>query len=293
MLPEFVYWNPDPVIFHVLWFTIRWYALCWAAALLLGYFNMGRLFRHQGIPDEVFSPLFVYCFLGVLIGARLGHCLFYEPGYYLSHITEMLLPIRRIAGAWRLVGYEGLSSHGGIFGMLFAIWLYSRRTGVNILRVLDDMGLATPLSAACIRMGNLFNSEIVGYPTEMPWGFVFAANGEDFARHPAQLYESLFYVLVFIVGLLIYRHGRNKERVGTGFFFGWCLTAIFAFRILIEFIKVDQVDAEAGMLLNIGQLLSIPFLAVGLYCMLGGKYCLRYAENPKAPKYKPLSNKKK
>ena len=206
---------------------------------------------------------------------------------------EMILPFRRIAGSWRLVGYEGLSSHGGIFGMLFAIWLYSRRMGVNMLRVLDDMGLATPLSAACIRLGNLFNSEIVGYPTDLPWGFIFAANGEDFARHPAQLYESLFYLLVFFAGMCIYHYGKNKERVGTGFFFGWCLTAIFTFRILIEFIKVDQVDAEAGMLLNIGQLLSLPLLAVGIYCMAGGKYCLRYAEKPGIPRYKPLPKDKK
>lgn len=283
---SFVYWAPDPVAFHLFSWPVRWYALCWVPALLSGYFIMGRLFRHQRIPDEVFAPLFFYCFVGVLVGARLGHCLFYEPGYFLHHLTEMVLPIQKIDGHWRVVGYEGLSSHGGILGMLIAIWLYCRRTGVNYIRVLDDMGVATPLSAACIRMGNLFNSEIVGQPTDLPWGFIFAANGETFARHPAQLYESLFYVLVFLIGLILYSLPKLRKRVGQGFYFGWCLTAIFIFRFFIEFIKADQVAAEAHMLINIGQILSVPLVVVGIYCMAGGKWLKRIAEKPGAPLYR-------
>ena len=198
----------------------------------------------------------------------------------------MVLPIQKIDGHWRVVGYEGLSSHGGILGMLIAIWLYCRRTGVNYIRVLDDMGVATPLSAACIRMGNLFNSEIVGQPTDLPWGFIFAANGETFARHPAQLYESLFYVLVFLIGLILYSLPKLRKRVGQGFYFGWCLTAIFIFRFFIEFIKADQVAAEAHMLINIGQILSVPLVVVGIYCMAGGKWLKRIAEKPGAPLYR-------
>ena len=280
MTPCVITWNPDPVAWHVLGFSLRWYSLCWAAALLLGAYNMARLYRRQNIPEEVFSPLFTYCFVGVLVGARLGHCLFYEPSYYLHHIVEMLLPIRQYADGWKMVGYEGLASHGGVIGLLVAIWLYARRMGMHYLRVLDNMGIIAPLSAAFIRLGNLMNSEIVGVPTQMPWGFVFAANGEDFARHPAQLYEALFYIMVFVIGLMLYRRPSFSRKVGTGFFFGFCVLSIFSFRFLVEFIKADQVAREAGMLINIGQWLSIPLVVVGAYCMAGGKWCMKFAERP-------------
>lgn len=246
-------------------------------ALLLGYLVMGWLYKKQRIDRRKFDPVFIYIFIGVLAGARLGHCLFYEPGYYLHHIVEMLLPIKQnIYGHWHLVGYEGLASHGGVIGMLIAIWLYSRRYGVNIIRVLDNMGIVAPLSACCIRMGNLFNSEIVGNPTDLPWGFVFIQNGEAFARHPAQLYEALFYLITFVAILSVYK--RYPARVGKGFYFGLCLTVIFSFRILVEFLKADQEAFEAGMPLNMGQLLSIPLVVIGIYCMAGGKWCKRFAE---------------
>ena len=212
----------------------------------------------------------------MLIGARLGHCLFYEPAFYLSHPIEMLLPIHKFQSGWRLVGYEGLSSHGGVLGLFVAIWLYCKHTKMNVMHVLDNMGVITPLSAAFIRLGNLMNSEIVGHPTDMPWGFIFARNGEDFARHPAQLYESLTYLLIFIIFQFVYR--KQAHRVGSGYFFGLCLTSIFTFRFFIEFIKADQVAAEADFLINIGQLLSLPLVALGLYCLLGGKYCRKLAE---------------
>lgn len=282
---DFILWNPDPILCRIFGWPIRWYSLCWCMALLLGYLNMARLYRKQNIPDEIFSPLFFYCFFGVLIGARLGHCLFYEPNYFLGHLSEMFLPIRHTAEGWQMIGYEGLSSHGGVLGMIIGIWLYCRKTKVNILRVLDNMGIATPLSAAFIRLGNLMNSEIVGNQTDLPWGFIFAANGENFARHPAQLYESIFYVFIFILGLILYNYQQNKKKVGTGFFFGWCLTTIFTFRFFIEFLKADQVDAEASMLINIGQLLSLPLIAIGIYCLVGGKYCIRFAEKSGQKKY--------
>ncbi len=263
--------------FSLLGFEVRWYSLCWCAALLLGYLNMGRLYKDQKLGKDKFEPVFIYIFVGVLVGARLGHCLFYEPGYYLTHVVEMVLPIRRDAvGEWHVVGYEGLSSHGGVLGMLVAIWLYSRRYKVNIMRVLDNMGVLAPLSAACIRTGNLFNSEIVGHPTDVAWGFVFVHNGENFARHPAQLYEALFYLLFFIIIVLIYR--RFHHTIGHGFFFGLCLTVIFTFRVLVEFVKDNQVSFEEGMVLNMGQLLSLPLVAIGIYCMAGGRLCRRIGE---------------
>lgn len=275
---SYILWQPDPVAFSLFGFSVRWYSLCWCVALMAGYLVMGQLYKKQQIEDRKFEPLFLYIFLGVLIGARLGHCLFYEPAYYLNHVVEMLLPIKQDAyGAWHLVGYEGLSSHGGVFGMILAIILYSHRMKVNIMRIFDNMGIVAPLSAAFIRTGNLFNSEIVGNPTDMPWGFIFAHNGEDFPRHPAQLYEALCYLVLFLVTLLVYK--KLPQKTGTGFYFGLCLTVIFSFRFFIEFIKENQVGFENGMLLNMGQILSLPLILVGIYCMAGGKYCKKLSEH--------------
>ena len=273
----YISWNPDPVAFSLFGFDVRWYGLCWAMAFLSGYMIMAWLYKDQKLGKDKFDPLFFYIFLGVLIGARLGHCLFYEPAYWLSHPIEMVLPIKRDAmGSWHLVGYEGLASHGGVLGMMAAIWLYSRKYKVNIMRVLDNMGVLAPLSAAFVRLGNLMNSEIVGNPTDMPWGFIFTKNGENFARHPAQLYEALFYALLFVVTILIYK--KMKAAVGKGFFFGLCLTSIFTFRFLIEFLKENQESYESSMLLNMGQLLSLPLIVIGVYCLCKGKLCKRLGE---------------
>lgn len=274
---NYIYWNPDPMALALGSLSFRWYGLCWALALMSGYLVMSWLYRDQKIDKHKFEPLFLYVFLGVLIGARLGHCLFYEPAYWLSHPVEMILPIKRdTMGGWHLVGYEGLASHGGVLGMMISIWIYSRRYKINILRVLDNMGVAAPLSATFIRMGNLFNSEIVGNPTDLPWGFIFARNGEDFARHPAQLYEAMFYLLLFIATLYIYKHIRQS--VGKGTLFGLCLTCIFVFRFLIEFLKENQEAYESQMLFNMGQLLSIPLIIIGAYCLCGGRLCRRIGE---------------
>lgn len=265
ILPNFISWSPDPVLFRVFGRQVRWYSVCWAIALLVGYLNMRRLYRKQNLSDELVDKLLMYCFISVLIGARLGHCLFYEPSYFLSHPVEMFLPIHHFDDGWKLVGYEGLSSHGGVFGMILAIWFYSKSTKIKFMHVLDNMGIITPLSAAFIRLGNLFNSEIVGNPTDKPWGFIFLNNQEDFARHPAQLYESLAYVVIFIVMQITYRF--LPQKVSTGLYFGLCLTLIFTFRFFIEFIKADQEAFEAGYLLNMGQILSIPLILAGVYAI--------------------------
>lgn len=272
-----ILWQPDPVAFSLFGFDIRWYSLCWCCALVTGYLIMAQLYKNQGIDKEKFDPLFLYVFVGVIIGARLGHCLFYEPGYYFNHIMEMLLPIKRDDyGGWHIVGYEGLASHGGVIGMIVAIVIYCRKFKVNLMRVLDNMGIVSPISAAFIRIGNLFNSEIVGKPTDVPWAFVFAHNGETFPRHPAQLYEAICYIILFLATAVIYK--RLRYRVGTGFFFGLCLTAIFILRIVVEFFKDNQVGFEDGMILNMGQLLSFPLVAVGIYCMVNGKWCAKLGE---------------
>ena len=273
---SYILWNPDLVAFHIGSFSLRWYSLCWLLGLLAAYLIVRRLYKEQKIRPELFDPLFIYCFVGILIGSRLGHCLFYEPGYFLSsfkHMVEMILPIRFLAdGSWRFTGYEGLASHGGTIGLIIALWLYVRRTKVNLWRVLDNVAIATPSTACLIRLGNLMNSEIIGKVTDVPWAFVFE-RVDMLPRHPGQLYEAVAYAAFFFVGWYLYR--KRPERVGTGFFFGLCITLIFTARFFIEFTKDIQEAFEASMALNMGQLLSLPFIALGLVCMFNHKLMKR------------------
>lgn len=276
-----ILWNPDVVALHLGNFELRWYSLCWCIGLALAYFVVYKLYRQQGISQEKFDPLFLYCFVGILAGARLGHCLLYEPGYFLTHPIEMFLPIRETPdGGWRCTGYAGLASHGGTLGLMLALWLYVRKTKINLMRVLDNIAIATPATACCIRLGNLMNSEIVGKPTGTDYGFVFAHLSENFARHPAQLYEAIAYFVFFVASVLIYY--RYKQKVGTGFFFGFCLTTIFVFRFFVEFCKEVQEPWELQMVqaigLNQGQMLSLPFIIIGIYSLLGGKLCRKLGE---------------
>ena len=265
---NYILWNPDVEAFHLFGFSVRWYSLCWLIGLVLAYFIVQRLYKQQKIKDEYFDPLFLYCFFGILLGARLGHCLFYQPEYYLTsfkHFVEMIVPIHFLPnGGWKFVGYEGLASHGGTIGLIVALYLYYRRTRLNLWQVLDNIAIATPITACFIRLGNLMNSEIIGKVTDVPWAFIFE-RVDKMPRHPGQLYEAIAYFLFFFVGLWFYR--KCPQRVGTGFFFGLCLTLIFTFRFFIEYTKDIQVDFESGMLLNMGQILSIPFIAIGIYCM--------------------------
>lgn len=261
----FITWHPDVVAIDLGFFAIRWYSLCWALGLMGVYLLMHHIYREQKLSEEKFEPLFIYCFLGILIGARLGHCLFYEPQYFLSHPVEMFLPIRNIPGeGWKFTGYEGLASHGGTIGLMIALWLYSRKTGVRLIHVLDNVAIVTPICACAIRLGNLMNSEIIGRPTNVPWAFIFE-RVDAVPRHPGQLYEAICYAIFFFVGWCFYR--KYPQRVGTGWFFGLCLFLIFTSRILIEYTKENQVDFESGMLFNMGQLLSVPFVLLGIWCM--------------------------
>ncbi len=267
----FISWNPDVVAFTIGSFGVRWYSLCWCIGLLLTYLLEAKLFKEQKIADEKFEPLFLYSFLGILIGARLGHCLFYEPEYFLSsptHMLEMIIPAKMGAdGSWHFTGYTGLASHGGTLMFIVALWLYSRHTKVPFLTALDNIAIVTPICACAIRMGNLMNSEIIGKPTDVPWAFIFE-QVDQLPRHPGQLYEAIAYFLFFFVGWWFYR--RRPERVGTGFFFGLCILLIFTFRFFIEYTKEVQVSFENGMLFNMGQLLSVPFILLGAYWVWRG-----------------------
>lgn len=269
----YIDWNPSIEAFSIGGFAMRWYALCWLIGLLSAYFIVRKLYKEQKIKDELFDPLFVYCFVGILAGARLGHCIFYEPDYFLSsgkHIVEMIVPIRFLTdGGWKFTGYAGLASHGGTLGLIAALWLYVRRTKLPIWQVLDNIAIATPVTACFIRLGNLMNSEIIGKVTDVPWAFVFEQVDMQ-PRHPGQLYEAIVYALLFFIGWYLYR--RMPQKVGTGFFFGLCLTYIFTARFFIEYTKEVQEAFEASLPIDMGQILSIPFIIIGIYCMKGGKW---------------------
>jgi len=265
-------------------YSVRWYSLLWCVGLLCAYLIVQRLYKHQKIGEEKFEPLFFYCFVGVLVGARLGHCIFYEPGYYLTSMKgfiEMLIPFHQMPdGAWKFTGYEGLASHGGTIGLIVAMMLYWRKMKLKPWVVMDNIAISVPATACCIRLGNLMNSEIIGNPTDVAWGFIFHSrealvDGQLAPRHPAQLYEAIAYLIIFVVGAMIYWRWykvqgmaeKSRIAVGTGFYFGFCLATIFTFRFFIEFLKKEQVSFEEGMLLDMGQLLSIPFVVLGVWCM--------------------------
>ena len=234
-LLNYITWNPNLEAFHIGWFSLRWYSLCWLIGLAIAYFVVKRLYKEQKIKDELFDPLFIYCFLGILIGARLGHCIFYQPDYFLTSFkgfVEMLLPIHFLPdGGWKMTGYAGLASHGGTAGLILALWLYCRHTKIKMWTVLDNIAIATGTTACFIRLGNLMNSEIIGKATDVPWAFIFE-KVDALPRHPGQLYEAIAYALLFVIMWAL--HKKWPEKIGTGWYFGFCLTYIFTFRFLIR-----------------------------------------------------------
>ena len=280
-LLAFIHWNPN-----IGFGPFRWYGLCWLIGLALAFFVVKRLYKEQKIKDELFDPLFVYCFIGILLGARLGHCIFYEPDYFLTSfkgLVEMILPIKFVdgnmnfAGNWlfrmtggaaAFIGYQGLASHGGTLGLIIALWLYVKSTKLSIWLVLDNIAIATGTTACFIRLGNLMNSEIIGKVTDVPWAFVFE-KVDMLPRHPGQLYEAIAYAILFFIMWAL--HKRMPEKIGTGWYFGFCLFYIFTFRFFIEYTKELQEAFEASLPLDMGQILSIPFIILGVYCMIKAK----------------------
>jgi len=275
----YIVWNPNLEAFHLGPFSIRWYGLLWLIGFALGFFLVKKLYKEQNIKGELFDPLFIYCFFGILIGARLGHCLFYQPQDFLTSwqgIVEMILPIHiGNNGTWLgetfgffITGYAGLASHGGTLGLMIALWLYVRKTRLSIWTVLDNIAIATGSMACCIRLGNLMNSEIIGKITDVPWAFIFE-RVDAVPRHPGQLYEAIAYAILFIVMWVL--HKKMPQKIGTGWYFGFCLTYIFTFRFFIEYTKEIQEAFEASLPLDMGQILSIPFILLGTYCMVRAK----------------------
>lgn len=262
-------WNPDPELFNLFGiFPIRYYGLLWGIGIVLSCIIVQRQYRDRKISEDKFTPLFFYCVIGITLGARLGHCIFYDWGYYQNHLIEMILPIKQFPNeGWKWIGYRGLASHGGTLGLIIALWLYCRRTKMHYMDVLDMIAVATPICACFIRLANLMNSEIIGKPTDVPWAFVFE-QVDMLPRHPAQLYEAIAYLIFFLGMVYLYKKSDHGTKLHRGFFFGLCLTEIFTFRFFVEFLKENQVDFENTMTLNMGQWLSIPFVIIGIYFML-------------------------
>ncbi len=248
---NFIHWNFNPEIFHLGPLSVRWYGLMFAISFILGYRIVEKMFKSEKISTKSMDALLTYIVLGTMIGARLGHVFFYDWDFYSQHPIEIIKIYR-----------GGLASHGGVVGVFVALWLYSRKyTKKSVLWIIDRVIVPTALASMFIRLGNLFNSEIYGVQTNLPWGFIFERNGEEVAKHPTQLYEALAYLLTFITLRRIYWKTNYKEN--TGFITGVAFVMIFTARILIEFIKEDQEAFEATMALNMGQWLSIPVVIIG------------------------------
>jgi len=268
MTLNYIHWNTDPEIINVFGISIRYYGLLFVCGLILSIYILGWIYKRENIPSEHLEKLSIYSMIGILVGARLGHCLFYEPSYYLSHPLEMILPITfPPSGGVKFIGYQGLASHGGALGELIALYFYSRKTKHSMIDTIDLTAVVAGLVGVFIRLGNFMNSEIIGMPTTKPWGVIFE-RVDNLPRHPTQLYEAISYFIIFAIMMILYIKMRDKLK--NGFFFGLLLVLIFTARFIIEFVKEDQVGFEDGMTFNMGQLLSLPFILVGIGFMIFG-----------------------
>jgi prolipoprotein diacylglyceryl transferase len=254
-----IIWDVDPELFHIGSLSVRYYGLLFALGFLVGYYILERIYKRDNLPQEWLDKLFIYVIVATVIGARLGHVFFYAWDYYSENPGEIIM-IQR----------GGLASHGGAIGILIAVWLYSRYvTKKSMLITLDRMVIPVALTGALIRLGNLMNSEIVGRPTDVSWAFQFLrADVENplLGRHPSQLYEAACYLVVFAV--LMWLYWKTDARLRRGMLFGVFLTGVFAARFLIEFLKENQEAFEQDMAFNMGQLLSLPFVAAGIYLLV-------------------------
>lgn len=258
-----VTWTVDPIIFQSGGLRLGWYGVFFAVGLIVfGGTILSKMWKHENLTEKSFNQLVFYVLIATIVGARLGHCLFYEPSYYLANPVEILK-------TWE----GGLASHGGVIGIMIAIWIYSKKVShQSMLWTFDRLCVPVGLVAAMIRLGNLMNHEIYGHATDLPWGFRFIENIHQWQAgaepifsapsHPTQLYEAAIYLLVFAVCMWLYwkRDAQKRE----GLIFGVAMVMIFVGRFLVEFVKNDQVGFEESMTLNMGQWLSIPFVIIGI-----------------------------
>ena len=277
-----IVWNIDPVAFSIFGLEIRYYGLFWALAFIAGIYFFTNFVRREKLPERLVDSLFWYATILGILGARLGHCLFYEPDVYLAEPLR-ILNIRE----------GGMASHGAAIGFLIGLLLFAWRNKMPFWWAADRIMIPVAIGGAGVRFGNLMNSEIYGCATDLPWGFIFVRNGETVAMHPTQIYEALFYIAVFFILLwLYYKHDAGRKH--PALLFGVGLIGIFLSRFFLEFIKNDQVAFEADMTLNMGQLLSIPFVIAGIVFVIIGLKSkpqrIAWAEEPvKKPKAKKVA----
>lgn len=256
MLLNYIHWSIDPEIFHIGSLSVRWYGLLFASAFAIGYVIMQKIFTKEGYSVALLDKLATYMLIATVIGARLGHVLFYQPDYYFAHPWEIIK-----------IWHGGLASHGAGIGILIALWLFSHYTGKKFIWILDRIGIVVALAGLFIRTGNLINSEIYGSPTDVPWAFIFE-NSDPLLlpRHPSQIYEALGYFIIFIILIVIYYKKDGKPL--PGLLFSWFLILLFGLRFVVEYFKANQVAFEQGMSLNMGQILSIPFVLSGIVLLI-------------------------
>lgn len=250
------HWNVSPEIFEIGPVRLRWYGLMFLLGFTLGYRYMVKICKWEGFSIEKLDSLLVHLVLGTTIGARLGHCLFYDPAHYLSNPLEILK-------IWE----GGLASHGGGTGVIIALWIFARKNPeFTWWWLLDRIAVFTVMTGAFIRLGNLMNSEILGKPTDGTWGVIFD-RVDQIPRHPAMVYESICYAIIFVIayyGIYLKKKGETPK----GLLFGFVIAAIMACRFVIEYFKENQSEFEHGMIINMGQILSIPFIVAGIYFMI-------------------------
>ncbi|WP_420574525.1 prolipoprotein diacylglyceryl transferase [Kordia sp.] len=267
-------WNPSEVLVSLGPVQIRYYSLMFIIAFSLGYYIMKKIYNHEGIDLKYLDSLFMYTVIATLLGARLGEVFFYNWPYYQDHLVEILLPIKEDPNAtllgfidgYKFTGFAGLASHGAAIGIITAMYLYRRKYKYKtLLWILDRVVIPVAIGGVFVRLGNFFNSEIVGKYTNSDFGVVFQGRGDTLPRHPAQLYEAICYVFVFAILWYVYWKTDKKDK--HGYIFGLFLVLLWTVRFFVEFVKKAQVEAREEWLLLTGQWLSIPFIIAGLYFM--------------------------
>ncbi|HPE86608.1 MAG: prolipoprotein diacylglyceryl transferase [Bacteroidales bacterium] len=262
MILDYITWAVDPRIFPNTGIHVRWYGLFYAIGLYLAYMVIGWMLKKEGKSEKLTDALAIWVIVAAIVGARLGHCFFYEPSYYLAHPWEILM-------IWK----GGLASHGAAVTIPIALFLFARKYktqyNINLMWLFDRLAVGIPLPAFFIRMGNLMNSEIYGVKTTLPWGFIFERNGETLPKHPTQIYEAMAYLAIFVVLFILYK--RKGKEIKPGLLAGLFFFLVFTARFFIEYIKNPQVDFEIGMPLYMGQLLSLPLIIIGIWLIFRKK----------------------
>jgi len=259
-------WNPAKGIDIFGIFTLHYYSMMWIIAFILGFYIMKRVYKREKLSNESLDSLFMYAVIGIMLGARLGHVIFYQPELFKEDFFSIFLPFSFKNGI-HFTGFQGLASHGAAIAMIISMYLYNKKIlHKSVLWILDRVVLPVASGAVFVRIGNFINSEIIGKPTDSDFGVVFKKLGEDFPRHPAQLYESFSYIFVFLI--LWFFYWKTKKGEQQGFLFGLFLVLLWSIRFCVEFVKEPQGDEFINFAgLDTGQWLSIPFIITGLYFM--------------------------